>query len=252
MNDRPLISIITITYNASRVISPTLQSVKEQNFKDFEHLIIDGASKDDTILVARKEGTEKIRIISEPDDGLYFAMNKGIENARGKYIIFLNAGDTFHSNDTLAHYAEHILKTDDDIIYGDTVIVNDKREFIARRHLDAPAVLTKESFAKGMLICHQAFMVKKEIAPKYDTHYRFSSDFDWTIRCIKRTQPNRCHNLNEVTIDYLSDGLTDKNKLKSLKERFRIMSHHYGTLPTIGHHILFVLRAAKRKATKSR
>ncbi len=76
-------------------------------------------------------------------------------------------------------------------------------------------------------------MVRKGIAPDYDLSYRFSADYDWTIRCIKNADESRCTNLGTVTIDYLSDGLTDRNKPKSLRERYRVMARHYGHLPGI-------------------
>lgn len=249
MNDKPLLTIITITFNAQDVVVPTMQSVASQNYADFEHLIIDGASTDNTLALARQHGIARLRILSEPDKGLYDAMNKGLKMAKGKYVLFLNAGDTFHSTDTLAKYAKAAQKNPD-IIYADTVIVNAQRKVIAPRHLSAPDVLTVKSFSKGMLICHQAFMVRKEIAPRYDTSFRFSADYDWTIRCIKNSKPGRRVNLRTVAIDYLCDGLTDKNKLKSLRERFTIMTFHYGLLPTVANHIAFLGRAAKRAIVK--
>lgn len=235
----PLISVITITYNAASVLPRTMKSVESQTFRDFEHLIVDGASTDNTIEIARKVASA--RILSEPDNGLYDAMNKGLDLARGKYVLFLNAGDTFRSEEILAKYAERALN-DDDIIYADTMIVDQEGNDLKPRHHTAPALLTKESFSKGMLVCHQAFMVKKSLAPKYDTEYRFSADYDWTVKCISNSDPGKNTNLNLKAINYLSDGLTDKNKLKSLRERYRIMCHHYGTLPTILHHIKLLLR----------
>lgn len=246
MIHQPLISIITITYNAASELPPTMKSVAEQTCGDFEHLIIDGASQDNTLEIARKSGTGSLRIISERDDGLYDAMNKGLNMARGKYVIFLNAGDAFHSSDTLSKYA-FAATGNPDIIYGDTVIVDDRRNIISPRHLSAPSVLTFQSFSAGMLICHQAFMVRKDIAPAYDTSYRFSADYDWTIRCIRKSKPGKCVNLKCITIDYLNDGLTEKNKLKSLCERFAIMRAHYGVTTTVVNHISFVGRALKRK-----
>lgn len=244
MEKSPLISIITITYNAAEVLNPTMDSVNSQTFGDYEHIIIDGASKDDTLLIARRFASA--RILSEPDRGLYDAMNKGLKMARGQYVIFLNAGDTFHSASTLEQYAKAASKGYD-IIYGETVIVDSDRNIIGPRHLSVPDTLTRESFANGMLICHQAFMVKRSIAPDYDLRYRFSADYDWTIRCMEAGDERKFYNLRQITIDYLSDGLTDRNKLASLKERFRIMAKHYGTLPTTARHIGFLLRAAKRK-----
>lgn len=246
MNARPLISIITITYNASQTIPLTMKSVKEQSFSDFEHLIIDGASTDDTILVARQMGRPGVRIISEPDNGLYDAMNKGLRLARGQYVLFLNSGDKFHSSETLAAYAAAARKKHPDIIYGDTDIVAPDGRRIGPRHLSAPDILTFDSFSKGMLICHQAFMVRKDIAPFYDTDYRFSADYDWTIRCIKASRPGNRINLKQVTIDYLADGLTDRNKKASLFERFKIMASHYGGMKAVWSHLSFIPRAIRR------
>lgn len=240
------ISIITITYNAAAVIRPTLRSVSEQTFRDFEHIIIDGASTDDTILIARREGVDGIRIFSEPDKGLYDAMNKGLRAARGEFVIFLNAGDSFATDNILRLYAE-AAERHADIVYADTVIVDSDRRIIKPRHLNAPKSLTEESFSKGMLVCHQAFMVRRSIAPEYNLDYRFSADYDWTIRCIKETVPERCINLNIVAIHYLADGTTDRNKLASLKERFHIMTEHYGAPTAIARHLSFIPRAIIRK-----
>lgn len=246
MDGRPLISVVTITYNASGTLPITMESVAEQTFKDFEHVLIDGASKDDTIAIARKMGTPMLRIVSEPDKGLYDAMNKGLKFARGRYLLFLNSGDKFHATDTLQAYADAIESNSPDIIYGDTDIVDIEGKRLGPRHLSAPAILTVDSFSKGMLICHQAFMVRKDIAPRYDTDYRFSADYDWCIRCIKASRAGDRVNLKRVTIDYLADGMTDHNKKASLIERFKIMAAHYGTMKAVGAHLSFIPRAIKR------
>ena len=245
MTRQPLISLITVTFNAAKTISKTLESVKEQTFMDFEHLIIDGASKDNTIDIIKEYNLPQTIVFSEPDKGLYDAMNKGLRMAKGKYVIFLNAGDAFHSPDTLKYYSEAASKGKD-IIYGDTIIVDETGAKIADRHLSVPSRLTKKSFSDGMLICHQAFMVRKDMAPFYDLSYKFSADYDWTVKCIENSNPDNCENLNRVTIDYLSDGLTDKNKWKSLRERFRIMASHYGLPTTVVKHLSFVVRAIRR------
>lgn len=245
MSERPLISVVTVAYNAEHVIDKTLESVGSQSFRDFEYLVIDGNSKDKTLDKIRSANIPQTRLISEPDNGLYDAMNKGLSLAKGKYVLFLNAGDAFHTPLTLEEYASEAGKGKD-IIYGDTIIVDSDSRKISDRHLSAPKVLTFKSFADGMLICHQAFMVKKELAPFYDLKFRFSADYDWCVKCIKKTSPDTCSNLSQVTIDYLSDGLTDKNKWKSLRERFRIMSRHYGFIPTCFKHIGFISRMVKR------
>lgn len=246
MKTQPLITVITITYNASQTLPITMKSVSEQTFTDFEHLVVDGASEDDTIMIARRMGRPDVKIVSEPDNGLYDAMNKGLRMARGLYMIFLNSGDSFHEPDTLQHFAAAIRAKTPDIIYGDTDIVSIEGKRLGSRHLSAPEILTLDSFSNGMLICHQAFMVRKAIAPGYDTDYRFSADYDWTIRCIKASRPGNRVNLRRVVVDYLSDGLSDRNKKESLVERFRIMAHHYGALRALWKHLCFIPRALRR------
>lgn len=247
----PLFSIITITYNAAKELPATLESVASQSFVDYEHLIIDGVSTDDTLRLASECGNPRLSVYSEPDKGLYDAMNKGIGRAKGEYLIFLNAGDAFTTDDTLAAYA---AASGDgvDIIYGDTRLVNSSRKVVGARHLSVPRRLTFRSFARGMLVCHQAFCVRRVLAPTYDLQYRFSADYEWCLRCLKNTVPERCVNLNGVVIDYLTDGLTDHNKRASLKERFKIMCRYYGTLPTIMRHTSFLARALWRKASRKR
>lgn len=246
MTPPPLFSIITVTYNAADTVGVTVESVRNQTFGDFEHIIVDGASSDNTIQIARNAGDQRLVIHSESDKGLYDAMNKGLGMARGQYVLFLNAGDTFHSPQSLEHYSEGAQR-DADIIYADTVLVDAERNVIGPRHLSAPKVLTRSSFSHGMLICHQAFMVRRSLAPKYNLDYRFSADYDWTIRCIERTLPRKCHNLDSIEIDYLSEGLTTANHRASLRERFNIMCRHYGTSLTVWRHVGFLGRAASRK-----
>lgn len=242
----PLISIITITFNAEKELPATLRSLNEQTFRNFEHILIDGASTDHTLAVARELCGPDLRIISERDNGLYDAMNKGLKTARGKYVLFLNAGDSFASPEILEKYAREAEKGAD-IIYSDTVIVDEDRHILRPRHLSVPDNLTADSFADGMLICHQAFMARRTIAPLYNLEYRFSADYDWTIRCIKHSRPEACVNLGCVGIHYLDAGMTEKNKSASLKERFDIMTKHYGIVRTVGKHLSFIPRAISRK-----
>ncbi len=250
MIEKPIFSIITITYNAGEYITDTMKSVNEQVCHNFEHIIVDGASSDNTLFIVRQFNNPSTIIISEKDNGLYDAMNKGLSMARGKYVIFLNAGDTFASPLTLSLFSE-ATRNDPDIIYGDTIIVDKARRFKAPRHLSVPEKLTFQSFSHGMLICHQAFCVKKSIAPQYDLSYRFSADYDWTIKCIKKSVPEKCINLHAIVIHYLDDGLTEKNKKASLKERYEIMKKHYGTAKAIARHLSFVPRAIMRKIKSS-
>ena len=183
MDRQPKFSIITITFNAASVIEPTLQSVLSQTYTNYEYLLIDGGSTDDTVAKAKASGIEFAHIVSERDNGLYDAMNKGIALATGDYLCFLNAGDAFYA--------------------------------------------------------------RRDIAPMYDLKYRLSSDVDWCIKVMKKS--SKLVNVNAVVVNYLQNGLSLQRHRESLKERFWIMSKHYGLLPTIARHLWFVVRAVIKK-----
>ena len=242
----PLFSIITVTYNAADTLPATLSSVKEQSCKQYEYIVMDGVSKDNTVDLAKAANIHNARIISSPDKGLYDAMNKAIDEATGEYLIFLNAGDAFHSPDTLQKIADSITANDfPGIVYGQTQLVNANRQRIGDRHLTAPESLTVQSFAQGMLVCHQAFIASRKIAQHYDLSYRFSADYEWCIRCLQQSKNNVY--IPHTIIDYLSEGLTTANRKASLKERFKIMCHYYGTIPTIVRHLKFIPRFLKQR-----
>lgn len=244
--NQPLFSIITPTYNAGHTIKRTLDSVASQTCNLYEHLIIDGKSTDDTIDIVKEFNNPNVILLSEKDQGIYDAMNKGICIAKGKYLIFLNAGDKFHAADTLQHYADAIRTNDNPgIIYGQTYIVDDDGNYVGPRHLEAPETLTLNSFKNGMVVCHQAMAVYHKIAVLYNLKYKYSSDFEWAIICLQHSKYNV--GLKEVTIDYLYEGATTAHHKESLKERFKIMCTYYGTIPTILRHIKFGCRYLIRR-----
>jgi len=243
----PIFSIITVTYNAESTIEATMRSIKQQTFRPIEHIIIDGASKDNTLYIINKYKDKNTKVISEPDHGLYDAMNKGIRLATGTYLCFLNAGDTFHEQDTLAKMVNGAgLMANEklpDIFYGQTAIVDAERHFLRMRHHTAPEVLTWKSFQQGMLVCHQAFFVKRTLTDPYDLQYKYSSDYDWCIRMMKKADV--ISNTNLILIDYLDEGMTTRHHRASLIERLRIMAKHYGWGKTLLMHLWFVIRLLK-------
>ena len=248
-----LFSIITVTYNAGSVISPTLESVGRQSLDDYEYVVVDGASGDDTLARVKASGISGLRVVSEPDRGLYDAMNKGLAMARGEYLIFLNAGDAFADTDVLARLARKAHEGDYDILYGQTQLVDAARRVIGPRHLVAPASLTADSFKQGMLVCHQAFVARRSMAPQFDLRYRFSADYDWCIRCLLQSRGKGYVGAQPI-IDFLVDmaGTTERNHKASLKERFDIMCRYYGTVPTIARHLSFIPRYLGEKRRKKR
>ncbi len=248
------VSIITVTYNASATIQRTLDSLIMQNCRCFEHLIIDGNSTDGTVELIKQYKVSNpdmnIKFLSESDKGLYDAMNKGLKLAKGKFVCFLNAGDKLHEATTITIICNVIEKgiergTVPAVIYGETDIVDNDGKFLSHRRLRAPKTLNWKSFKMGMLVCHQSFYANMDIIGDYDLNYRFSADFDWCVRIMKMAEVKQMPlvNTNEILTDYLSEGMTTQNHKASLKERFAIMSKHYGKFTTICCHAWFFVRA---------
>jgi glycosyltransferase involved in cell wall biosynthesis len=240
----PVFSIITVTYNAGKTVERTLRSVAGQTYPHLEYILMDGASTDGTLSSIEKfrRAFSRFQLVSEPDRGLYDAMNKGLQRATGDYVWFLNAGDTFHDSTTVEQLSRQLsaLSSPASIIYGETDIVDNDGRFMAHRRLKAPAVLTWKSFKRGMTVAHQSFIVRNENVPLFDLQYRFSADFDWCIRCLKTARS--VHNSRLILCHYLNEGLTTANRKASLKERFAIMVRYYGWLPTVLRHLWFFVR----------
>lgn len=241
---KPLFSIITVTRNDAANLDATMRSVSSQTCRRYEHLIIDGASTDRTLMVVQKYPQELVDFRSEPDKGIYDGMNKGLAIAEGDYVIFLNSGDTFHSEDTLQRIADIIQENDyPGVVYGQTMLVDKERREIGPRHLTAPEHLTLESFADGMVVCHQAFVALRSLTDFYSRRFHFSADYEWCIRVLQHSR----HNIlfPGVMIDFLSGGTTARNRRRSLIERFRIMCRYYGVFPTLRRHLKFAVRYLK-------
>lgn len=246
------VSVVTVTYNAEKALPKTMLSVLNQSCYDFEYLIIDGNSTDDTISIIQEfenrvqQGEfgikpEQYRWISEPDRGLYDAMNKAIGLAKGDFIWFINAGDKIFSPETLQQVVDAIEQNPNaDVVYGQTVIIGQDDEVLGERHRVAPANLTKKSLLDGLVVCHQSVIVRRSIAPQYDLSYKLTADYDWMCRVLGVSRKN-------VYIDgYLSKfqtaGLSTKRRKQSLKERFVIMKRHFGLLPTLWSHVCILIK----------
>lgn len=240
---KPKISIITVCYNAEDTIKKTLISIKSQTYTNIEYIIIDGKSNDNTLQLVYSIITNPI-IKSEKDKGIYDAMNKAISLATGDYIWFINAGDKIAKENTIDDII--VKKIDDfkningvspDIIYADTAIIDKKDNILGLRRLRPPKNLNIRSFKNGMLVCHQAFIVKRELVEYYDLSYKFSSDFDWCIRCLSKARTTLF--IDKVIVHYLNEGTTTQNHKASLIERFKIMAKYYGLFTTIINHFKF-------------
>ena len=216
-----MISLITATFNSEKVLSSNLKSVKIQSFKNFEHLIIDGKSIDKTISLA-KSFEHVSKIISEPDKGIYDAVNKGIKNSTGDVIGFLNSDDTFYDKNSLKHIVD-AFDDNTDCVFGN-LIYTDKNEIVNR--VWKGSEFKKGAFKKGWMPAHPTFYCRRSVYEKlglYDDSFKIAGDFELMLRFLEK------HNIRSKYIPHTlvnmkvggasNNGL--KSKLDILKEEFR-------------------------------
>ncbi|MGH2642790.1 MAG: glycosyltransferase family 2 protein [Chitinophagaceae bacterium] len=248
----PSLSIITVCFNAENMIEDTLKSVLSQTYPDIEHIIIDGGSTDATLKIIGRNPGRISYMLSEKDNGLYDAMNKGLQKAKGDYILFLNADDTLYSSDTI----EEVFKSCEnaDVYYGEAMIINDRGNEMGLRSVKTPhkvpEYLTWKSLRFGMVVSHQAFIIRRSLALPYDLQYRVCSDIDWMIRCLKQCE-SIC-NSHEVICNFRAGGTSHKNQSLAWKERFQIFNKHYGILNNLMNHILISVRFLLQRRTKKK
>ncbi len=243
------LTLITVTYNADRFIDRTLKSV-EAAFRekpgDFqvEYLVIDGGSADTTRQRVEHYPQLGIRWRSEPDDGLYDAMNKGLEEAAGRYVWFLNAGDEMYDPAVLKRLAE-AFHNRCDVYFSDAMLVREDGTEIGLRSEKTPhslpALINWRDMKLGMKVCHQAFIVNREIAPRYDMH-NLSADLDWEIVSLKRSASN--YRIPVPLCRYLVGGLSVQNHRRSLLDRWKVLKRHFGMTGALWNHVRIMARGA--------
>lgn len=230
---QPKLSVITIVYNNVRDIERTMLSVLNQTYRNIEYIIIDGGSKDGTVEAIYKYKSRLAQFISEPDNGIYHAMNKGLALATGDYVLFMNSGDEIYAPETVTEVFESAAAAD--IYYGETEMYNEQWESLGQRRHCAPEIFNWKSFRYGMSISHQAIYVKRSLAQPFDLRYKYSSDIDWIIRVAKNA--SSIVNTHMYVAKYLVGGMSKKKHAASLRERFRIFSKYYGLIPNLINHL---------------
>lgn len=231
---QPKLSVITIVFNNVRDIERTILSVINQSYSNIEYVVIDGGSVDGTLEILNKYRPRISTVISETDNGIYDAMNKGLANATGDYVLFMNSGDEIYAPDTV----EKIFSTqpDADIYYGETEMFDENWKSLGQRRHKAPLQFTWKDFKHGMSISHQAIYIRRAITTLYDTNYKLSADIDWILRAAKKAK--NIVNTNRYVAKYLVGGMSKKRHRQSLIERFHIFSNHYGLLPNLFNHLV--------------
>lgn len=247
----PVLSIITITYNAEEFLERTLKSIVAQTDQDFEYLLIDGGSKDGTLKIAEVYGDRIDRLISEPDKGLYDAMNKGQNLAKGKFLWFMNAGDEIAEVDAVEKIKQLVLKGAD-VIHSDTLMLDEAGKVLGLRSEVTPhrwsTDLRWQDFRFGMLICHQSFIARKSLAPAYDIS-NLSADIDWEIQCLKKAKTVLPY--PGILARYLLGGVSQKQHRRSLKDRYKVLKYHFGLVPNLLNHTFILWRGLVQKIKKT-
>ncbi|MCG9879285.1 MAG: glycosyltransferase [Bacteroidia bacterium] len=218
-------SLITVCYNAEKLLPATLQTAVNQTFKNFELVIIDGGSKDNSLQVLEPFKPYIGTLISEPDKGIYDAMNKGVKAAKGEYVYFLNAGDSFYDNQVLERIYEAIQKSHSDFFYAK---VETKNEPTGVNYITGKPV-EFAMFYSHYPICHQATFAKKAVFEKigyFNINYSLVADGEWFIRLFKEPSLSKTY-LDQMVAFYDIQGATYFKRMKGYKEYIRAGFTHF-------------------------
>lgn len=209
----PVVTVVTVVYNGAAALRKTAQSVSALTYGNVEYIVVDGASKDNTLEVIREHADTITCWMSEPDKGIYDAMNKAIDLATGDWVVFMNAGDTFASADVLDFFRE---RQDADLVYGDAVI--------AYEHFTRPfKTYSLDEMWKHSPFCHQACFVRLPVmkAFRYDVTYRIGADHDFFFRAYKQGKVFRYVPVLVAVFDG-QDGTTKRRIILAIKEKMAI------------------------------
>ncbi|WP_457936082.1 glycosyltransferase family 2 protein [Mesorhizobium sp. 10J20-29] len=199
------ISAITVCWNSEATIRHTIDSFLSQDHSDKEMVLIDGASKDHTVEIARSYDSDQITIISEPDRGMYDALNKGLKLFTGDAFGVLNSDDTYHDRSVLGRVAEALEKAD--VVHGHLDFVNNHiSKNVVRRWRSEPR--PEKGFRTGWMPAHPTFYARREVAERvgeFDLSLKTASDYDWMLRAVELSG-FRIAEVNHVMIDMQRGG----------------------------------------------
>lgn len=202
-------SVVTVAFNAERTIGDTLRSVGSQDWPDYEHIVVDGLSSDDTAAVVRRHQHDRLRLISEPDKGCYDAMNKGLRLATGDIVVFVNADDFLARPDALRIVAEAFGRTGADCVVGQTAVV-DPDDVRRVRRLYRGRGFRPWMLRFGHMPPHPSFYAKRTLLEEiggFRTDYRISGDYDQMLRLFVRAKA-RMASVPETLSGFRAGGLS--------------------------------------------
>lgn len=220
-------SVITVCYNAENLIRGTIESVLKQKWDNFEYIVIDGASTDETKEIVDEYVKSENRMIcySKKDKGIFNAMNKGIQYASGDFIIFLNAGDDFHDDGVLRKAAKEIISTNADILVGDVAF---KTESGLLKHVYPVGAELYKDLSSGNCICHQVVFASKEsLNSGFDEYFSTCADYDWICRQV--ILGRKIVKLDTIVVNYDIHGITGQVNYQKIhwKEYFEIIERYF-------------------------
>lgn len=215
------ISIVTICYNNEREIRATIESVVNQSYKDIEYIVVDGASKDGSQAIINEYKDKIARIISEPDHGMYEALNKGFKVATGDVIGMIHAGDRLYNNQVIEKIAKFYEENDVDMTYGNSLIV-DADDKVRRMNV-SPAYTPKLAY-KGWMPSHQSIYCKKrvfDVAGYYRNDLGGGGDYEWFVRAfVKYGKEFKIKGMDEFVIKFSLGGQSTKSYSKKLSKSY--------------------------------
>jgi len=213
-SENPLISVITVVFNGEKYLEKTIQSVLGQTHGNIEYIIIDGGSADKTLDIIKKYEYAIDYWVSEPDKGIYDAMNKGVLLAGGEWINFMNSGDVFYESGSIKALSGY-FREKESLIYGDVLIsyVNFVKKIYAK---------SVSSLWKGMICCHQSIFARKQILFKlgFNEEYKMAADYDFLCRVYLGGYLIR--RVDFVISKVIAGGVTETRRIETLRELMRI------------------------------
>jgi glycosyltransferase involved in cell wall biosynthesis len=216
----PEVSIVTVSFNVVNTIENTILSVINQTYPNIEYIIIDGGSTDGTVDIIKKYDDKISYWISEPDNGIYDAMNKGIDNATGEWINFMNTGDCFVNNEVLSKIFTNEYTKNIGVIFGDSLNVLEGEKYY---YISKPFYKAKQ-YCPEKGICHQSIFVKTPLAKKYkfDLRYKISADYDMVYKIYKDYIKFYYINIPIANYD-INNGISVSNPRMAMKENGMVL-----------------------------
>jgi len=228
------ISVITVCYNSAETIAHTLQSVRGQTYGNVEHIVVDGGSTDNTLMVVAVEGSHVTKLVSEKDNGIYDAMNKGIRIATGDVVAFLNADDFYKDADVLAEVALAMQTEQLDALYGDVEFFRPGQQNVVVRRYNSRR-FTAGRLGWGWMPAHPALFVRRVLFERYGTFrtdYRIAGDFEFIARVFRHPELRHRH-LPESLVRMQTGGISTSGWRATLQlNREMIRACRANAIPT--------------------